>query len=782
MKFISIYFYVGLFLSALPLSSQCIYKGKVIDLKTSEPLVGVSISIKSGAFSTTNLNGEYHFERPCDENEFIFSFIGYEEKVISGMAETDVIRLSSSSTVLNQVIVSANRYSQDRSAAPIAISTISPEMLEETKPTRLDEVLNKVEGVYMVDLGSEQHTMAIRHPINYKGLFLYLEDGIPIRPTGVFNHNALLEMNMTGLSRIEVIRGPASSSYGSEAIGGAINFITLRPAAVPTGRLSVQGNNNEYRRLDFIASNTLGKLGMGVYGYYANRKNGIRAHSDYDKLALTFKANYILDDRHTLGFDVTNIDYYADMTGGVDSAFFFKKDYSSQHTFTNRAVDALRAKLTYNYFGKEDSKTTITAFARSNSIRQNPSYNVKDDYSPWRNPSGNRNLAHGEVNVDKVHSYGLFGQHSHSLHLLHGSKLSLGTNLDVSPDHYRSNYIAIEKSKDQIYTGYTKSDSVLTDYSALLINIGAYLNWDVKITDQWQFTAAMRYDQLNFDFNNNLDENAFSGALNAADNFSALTPKLGMTYNFKKGNGLFLNYSQGFLPPQISELYRGVKIPVLQPSVYENFEMGGYFQFGHRFSFDLGVYLMNGKNEIISVLLDDGSRENRNAGKTQHKGIEYGLRWKMVKDLSLRISGSNASHVFKKYIESGNDYSENEMGQAPFWIANSELTYKPNWLKNFRASLEWQHVGTYFMDNGNTGRYPGYDVFNLRLSYSIRAVELWINTINITNELYATVVRRSQWGDSYNAGEPRVFNIGLAYNFHKNRDVKSNEYNETEYK
>src|SRR5690606_21363508 len=133
---------------------------------------------------------------------------------------------------------------------------ISAEMLEETKPTRLDEVLNKVEGVYMVDLGNEQHTMAIRQPINYQGLFLYLEDGVPIRPTGVFNHNALLEMNMAGLSRIEVIRGPASSLYGSEAIGGAINFITLRPAAIPTGRISIQGNNNGYRRLDFNGSNT----------------------------------------------------------------------------------------------------------------------------------------------------------------------------------------------------------------------------------------------------------------------------------------------------------------------------------------------------------------------------------------------------------------------------------------------------------------------------------------------------------------------------------------------
>src|SRR5690606_16002586 len=123
-------------------------------------------------------------------------------------------------------------------------------------------------------------------------LFLYLEDGVPIRPTGVFNHNALLEMNMAALSRIEVIRGPASSLYGSEAIGGAINFISLRPAAVPTGRISIQGNTAGYSRADFNVSGTFGKLGLGAYGYYARRENGLREHSDFDKLALTFKANY----------------------------------------------------------------------------------------------------------------------------------------------------------------------------------------------------------------------------------------------------------------------------------------------------------------------------------------------------------------------------------------------------------------------------------------------------------------------------------------------------------
>ena len=765
-----IVFFVVWFLSySLSLYPQCQYSGLVMDEKTSEPLAGVAIAIDSGALTTTGMNGEYSIELPCQTTAFTFSLVGYEPISVTDVSGPLIIRLRPAATFLSPMIVSANRYEQDRSAAPIAISSITTAMLQETRPARLDEILNKVEGVYMVDLGSEQHTMAIRQPINYKGLFLYLEDGIPIRPTGVFNHNALLEMNMASLNRIEVIRGPASSLYGSEAIGGAINFISLRPSPVLSGQLTTQGSTNGYKRTDFNVSNTFGKLGLGLYGYFANRNNGLREHSDFDKLALTLKGNYILNDQNSLAFDITNIDYYADMTGSLDSTFFFGKDYTSQHTFTNRAVDALRAKINYQHFWNDESMTVLTAFTRRNSIRQNPAYRVQDDYSPWGNPQGDKNLAHGEINEDRVNSYGLIAQHNQSIAFLQGSKLSVGVNMDYSPDHFEARYIAIDKSDRNIYTGFTASDSSLTDYDALLFNIGVYAGWNVELTDRWMVSVGFRFDQLNFDFRNNLDENAFSGAPDEADNFSALTPKVGLTWKLEQGNGLYANYSQGFLPPQISELYRGVKIPVLQPSVYNNYEVGGYFHWNYRVSLDWSIYQMNGKNEIITVQLDNGTQENRNAGRTLHRGIEYGLKWNITDELKWRLSGTNAFHQFVEYEESAQDLSGQEMGQAPSWIANSELSYQPDWLENFRVSLEWQHVDPYFTDNANIRQYPGYDIFNARCGYSFKDFDLWVNVMNVANELYATVVRSTPWGDNYNAGEPRTLTLGVGYNF-KNKN------------
>jgi hypothetical protein len=62
----------------------------------------------------------------------------------------------------------------------------------------------------MSNIGNEQHMMAIRQPISTSAYYLYLEDGLPIRPMGIFNHNALLEINQFNVESVEVVKGPVS--------------------------------------------------------------------------------------------------------------------------------------------------------------------------------------------------------------------------------------------------------------------------------------------------------------------------------------------------------------------------------------------------------------------------------------------------------------------------------------------------------------------------------------------------------------------------------------------
>ena len=139
---------------------------------------------------------------------------------------TDLYSQDSIYNQLNPVIVTGNKMQEKRSESPIAISVISKENIEKIKPNRIEFLLNTVSGVYMPSIGNEQHMMAIRQPISLKGLYLYLEDGMPIRTSGLFSNNALIEINTGAIKSLEVIKGPASALYGAEAIGGVINVLT----------------------------------------------------------------------------------------------------------------------------------------------------------------------------------------------------------------------------------------------------------------------------------------------------------------------------------------------------------------------------------------------------------------------------------------------------------------------------------------------------------------------------------------------------------------------------
>ena len=114
----------------------------------------------------------------------------------------------------------------------------------------------------MVNLGNEQHAMAIRQPISYSSYFLYLEDGLPIRPLGVFNHNALYEINLPQAGGIEVSKGPGTALYGSDAIGGVVNALT-RPAPLkPEAQISIEAGAHGWRRLLLTGGDTWGADGL----------------------------------------------------------------------------------------------------------------------------------------------------------------------------------------------------------------------------------------------------------------------------------------------------------------------------------------------------------------------------------------------------------------------------------------------------------------------------------------------------------------------------------------
>jgi outer membrane receptor for ferric coprogen and ferric-rhodotorulic acid len=78
--------------------------------------------------------------------------------------------------------------------------------------------------------------------------------------------------------------------------------------------------------------------------------------------------------------------------------------------------------------------------------------------------------------------------------------------------------------------------------------------------------------------------------------------------------------------------------------------------------------------------------------------------------------------------------------------------------------MEWQHVGEYYTDDSNKNTYEGYDVFNARLGYKRSHWQIWVNILNIADDLYATRADTSWGKTTYTPGTPRTFNIGIEFN------------------
>lgn len=668
---------------------------------------------------------------------------------------------------LNAVVVSANRTAEKRSEAPIAIAIINKQAIEDTKAQRLDFLLNKVSGVNMINLGNEQHEMSIRQPMTTNNLFLYLEDGIPLRTAAVFNHNALIEMNMTAAKNIEVIKGPSSALYGAEAIAGVVNLITQTPPALPSGYVSAQMNNNGYKRIDAQAGFTQGKLGFIASGYYANQHNGPIEYSDFHKSATTYRLDYHIDSNTLWTNSVTYIDYYSDMYGALDSAHFAEKNYAAQNIFAYRKVHAFRTRSTIVHHWNTHSTTIATLMYRNNSVVQNPWYAI----ASYRVGGVVNNLfstdtATGNINNNAFRSYGLFVQHVQQFKFLN-SKLIMGSSAEITPQQFRENFIWVKKENNN-YVSYTHNnpDSLLANYTTLVTNMATYAEYDFNIAKGFRLSTALRYDAFKYSFVNLLIGSNVIGGPSSVTDYHKLSPKVGFTYNVR-GIGFYGNYSQGYVPPQITDVFGKSNRTYLKPQNFDNFEIGGWFSLlENKLYIDWSAYLMNGKDEIISVKMPDGTSQSMNAGHTRHKGLEYSLVYTPSQEWLLRFSGTSVKHTFTNYIANGIKYNNNQMSAAPNFFGNAEVGYKPKYLKGVRLGIEWQNVGKYFQDNLNTRIYKGYSVFNIRAGYSKKHYEVWINSLNILNQYYAVLsIYNTNSGYSYQLGDPRSFTLGVSYKF-----------------
>ncbi|UMR33146.1 TonB-dependent receptor [Massilia sp. MB5] len=671
------------------------------------------------------------------------------------------------------VVVSGSRAVTKLSETPSAIGVVTGREMERDKPKTMGDILNRVAGVHWNDLGNEQHSMAIRQPIGTGSVYQYLEDGIPIRPLGVFNHNSLNEMNIAGSDSVEVVKGPASSLYGSNAVGGAINALTAAPSRSPYARIGARHEGvSGFTRYDTAASNTWGDFGLR-FSHYSSRRtsNNWQEYSYGDKDSFTLRADYALGNAGIVRATLVRTDLDAAMSGSL-----FENDYQnnpgkSLNTFTYRKDKTTRGTVAWEGDTTPGGTTTVTLFTRRNDHGQIPSYTIG---------SCAGSICKGTLNNSHVDSRGLDVKHLQEFAWLN-SRLVTGIYIDRSDNPYYSDNLRIVRDPASgRYLSYTRvNDSQpqgVRDYQADIDNTAFFAQWEASPLPKLRVVAGGRSDRIRYDFRNNLSPqgSANYGAPNESRSFSRFSPKLGASYVLGADANAYANISEGFTPPEVSQMYGKAGIPDLQPATYRSVEVGLRLAFlDRKLRLDSSLYRLVGRDTIVSYTITPGNSENRNAGRTRSQGLELGLNYDNG-PLDARFSTAIASHRYERYrVSATQDFSGKDMPQAPRDMTSAEIGYKP--IPDLRIALEAVHQGAYWMDNANTVRYPGHALFHLRAAYRfMQGWEAWVHVRNLGDKHYSDSASSSYSGvgayspntqNQYTPGAPRSVMLGLSYTF-----------------
>lgn len=212
--------------------------GKVTDQKTGESLPGVSIyfpDLKRG--TTTDTSGNYRInDLPSGKITVNINLIGYagQVKVIDlGLKQVMDIQLSETAKEIREIVVSGSSQAVERNRTPVPIMTMNKIALQQSVSTNIIDALATQPGIHQITTGTGISKPVIRG-LGYNRVVV-VNDGI--RQEGQqWGDEHGIEVDEYSVDKIEVLKGPASLSYGSDALAGVVNFIPAQ--TLPEGKMA----------------------------------------------------------------------------------------------------------------------------------------------------------------------------------------------------------------------------------------------------------------------------------------------------------------------------------------------------------------------------------------------------------------------------------------------------------------------------------------------------------------------------------------------------------------
>ena len=663
---------------------------------------------------------------------------------------------------LEEIVVTGSREAAPLKEQPLTVGVVKEKEIGNVKPSHPSEIMNRVPGVWINTTAGEGHQTAIRQPLTTNPVYLFLEDGIPIRSTGFFNHNALYEVNIPGAERIEVTKGPSTALYGSDAIGGTINVLTRPSPLKPEMEINPEAGSYGWYRLLASGGGTRGNDGLRL-DLNTTHADGWRERSGYDRQSVTLRWDRVLGAtaRAKTIVAFSNIDQKTGGSSGLLKADFESRPWYNYQTFDFRKVKAFRVSTEVEKEFGEDTLFSAIPYFRWNEMDLLPGwaiFRVGQNYF-------------GYDSTTRFYSLGLLLKYRRDFKPLR-SRVIAGVDFDYSPGDYFERRIQAVRNSDNKFVSYSYAANTDNnyDFDVTFKGISPYVQLESSPVEKMRLTAGARYDNLSYDYETHLAPNTNRPA-SADRSFSHLSPKAGLTYEFSKNVSGFISYNHAFRVPSSSDLFRGnngsaATAVNLKPIKADSYEIGVRGGFGGLLTFNASAYLMEKKDDLVDFTVATNLRERRNAGETEHKGIEIGIGVLPLREIEVATSYSYAVHKYKDYrASSAADFSGKEMKQAPRVIANTRLDYKPALLKGGLVELEWVRLGSYWLDDANTEKYGGHDLLNVRASYRFSPQwEIYAKLLNVADKLYAESASKGGSDPAQFApGQPRTFFAGLIY-------------------
>ncbi|WP_321393322.1 TonB-dependent receptor plug domain-containing protein [uncultured Desulfuromusa sp.] len=223
--------------------------------------------------------------------------------------------------MMDAVVVTATRSENNTFDLPTPISSVDEQQLQEAAPASIADAIKNIPGVSLEKAGSWETSPIIRGLGQNRVLVLYDGD----RETNLWAGRMPLTsfMDMGTVARIEVVKGPASALYGSDALGGVINIISREVALAESDQWQMEStiksryssaDEGWFGRYELAAGGKgLGVL-LGVSGHdmenYTDGNGDEVNNSQFENKNIDFKAQYALNDNHSLtaAMRINNID------------------------------------------------------------------------------------------------------------------------------------------------------------------------------------------------------------------------------------------------------------------------------------------------------------------------------------------------------------------------------------------------------------------------------------------------------------------------------------------